>query len=320
MSREDPMPGSPASPLLRRLGGALVTLWLALTLAFVALRLVPGDAIAAQMARSGASEAQIAARRATLGLDRPLLAQYVDTLGGLLRGDLGISIMSGRPVAEMIGEQFGATLALAAGALVVGAGLGLGLGMLAALSAVAPLRAGASFLATLALASPVYWTGTLAIYFLSVRLQLLPSAGSESEVRFLALPWLVLGFSLSGSIARVTAASVSETRRADFVRTARAKGLRARHILRAHILRASLSPILAVLALQTGFVLGGAVITEMIFVRQGVGQVLLRAINDRDFPVVQGIVALSAVLYSLVNLAADFLAALLDPRLRFERP
>jgi peptide/nickel transport system permease protein len=302
--------------LLRRLGGALVTLWLALSLAFVALRLIPGDAIAAQMAQSGASEAQIAARRATLGLDRPLPAQYVDTMAGLLRGDLGISIMSGRPVAEMIGEQFGATLALAAGALVVGAGLGLA-GDACGVerrSQCAPERLSWRPVAGLAGLTD----GHPAIHF-----QRAVSCCLRRQRERTALP----GAALAGARLQPVrerrprdGGQRQRTRRADFVRTARASGLRARRILRAHILRASLSPILAVLALQTGFVLGGAVVTEMIFVRQGVGQVLLRAINDRDFPVVQGIVALSAVLYSLVNLAADSLAALLDPRVRFERP
>jgi len=168
----------------------------------------------------------------------------------------------------------------------------------------------------LILSSPVYWLGTLAIYLFSVGLRVLPSTGS-GDLRHLILPWLALGLSLSGSIARVTASSLAELRGADFVRTARAKGLPERHIVVRHMLRAGLGPILSVIALQTGFLLGGAVVTEALFVRQGIGLILLGAVQDKDFPVVQGIVILSGIVYSVVNTAADLLSAALDPRTRF---
>jgi peptide/nickel transport system permease protein len=131
----------------------------------------------------------------------------------------------------------------------------------------------------------------------------------------LILPWLVLGLSLAGGIARLTASSIAQYRDADFIRTARSKGLRERRVITRHMLRVSLPPVVTLVALQTGFLLGGTVITEMLFVRRGIGQVLLTAVNDRDFPVVQGMVVLSAMIYSLANAIADLLAALLDPRL-----
>jgi peptide/nickel transport system permease protein len=298
--------------LFRRLCAAILTIWLAVTLAFVTLRLLPGDAIAAQLAQSGATEGQIAARRALLGLDQPLLIQYGQTLGGLLRGDFGYSLVSGRPVTTIIAEQFGATVALAAGGLAVAIVIGLGLGIAAALSR---LRFLASLIISLLLSSPVYWTGTLFIYLFSVQMRLLPSTGNGDELRFLILPWLVLGLGLAGGIAQLTASSIAQHRNADFIRTARSKGLRERRVITRHMLRASLGPVVTLVALQTGFLLGGAVITEMLFVRRGIGQVLLAAVNDRDFPVVQGVVVLSAIVYSLANAAADLLAALLDPRL-----
>ncbi len=298
--------------LFRRLLMAILTIWIAVTLAFVALRLLPGDAIAAQLAQSGATADQIAARRALLGLDQPLLIQYGQTLGDLLRGDFGYSLVSGRPVTTIIAEQFGATVALAVGGLVVAVVIGLSLGIAAALSR---LRFVASLVISLLLSSPVYWTGTVFIYLFSVQMRLLPSAGSGDQLRFLILPWLVLGLGLAGGIARLTASSIVQYRDADFIRTARSKGLRERRVITRHMLRASLPPVVTLVALQTGFLLGGAVITEMLFVRRGIGQVLLTAVNDRDFPVVQGIVVLSAVIYSLANAAADLLAALLDPRL-----
>ncbi len=301
--------------LLRRFSAALLTLWIAVTLAFFALRIVPGDAIAAQLARGGANPQQIAARRAELGLDQPLLVQYAQTIGGLLRGDLGLSIATQRPVADVIGEQFGATVDLALGALVVAVVGGLGLGITMATSRSPVLRGGASLVVALILSSPVYWLGTLAIYVFSVGLRWLPSTGS-GDLRHLLLPWLALGLGISGSIARVTASGLDEMRAADFVRTARAKGLRERQIVLVHMLRAGLGPILAATALQTGFLLGGAVVTEALFVRQGIGQVLVNAIQDKDFPVVQGIVILSGIIYSLVNTFADLLIAALDPRVR----
>jgi ABC-type dipeptide/oligopeptide/nickel transport system permease component len=298
--------------LFRRLCVALLTIWIAVSLAFVALRLLPGDAITAQLTQSGATESQIAARRALLGLDQPPLIQYGQTLGGLLRGDFGYSLVSGRPVTTMIAEQFGATVALALGGLIVAVVIGLGLGIAAALSR---LRFLAALITSLLLSSPVYWTGTLFIYLFSVQMRLLPSTGDGSELRFLILPWLVLGLSLAGGLARLTASSIAQYRDADFIRTARSKGLRERRVITRHMLRASLPPVVTLVALQTGFLLGGTVITEMLFVRRGIGQVLLTAVNDRDFPVVQGMVVLSAVIYSLANAIADLLAALLDPRL-----
>lgn len=301
--------------LLRRTGAALLTIWLALTLAFWALRIVPGDAMAARLAQAGASNAQIAERRSALGLDRPTLIQYVQTLTGLLRGDLGNSIVSGRPVSEMIGEQLGATAMLAAGALVVAALAGVAFGVFAVTSRFRWVRNGIAILVALILSAPVYWVGTLAIYLFSVWLRWLPSTGS-GDLRHLLLPWLALGLSLSGSIARVTAGSLNEARHADFVRTARAKGLREHQVVILHMLRAGIGPILSVIALQTGFLLGGAVVTEALFVRQGIGQVLLSAIQDKDFPVVQGIVVLSAVFYSAINTLTDVLIGVLDPRVR----
>jgi ABC-type dipeptide/oligopeptide/nickel transport system permease component len=301
--------------LLRRLGGTLLTLWVAVTIAFFALRIIPGDALAAQLARGGANPQQIAARRAELGLDQPAVVQYVQTIAGLLRGNLGLSIATQRPVADVVGEQFGATINLAVGALVVATFAGVGLGIVMATSRSALTRGSAAVVVALILSSPVYWTGTLAIYVFSVGLGWLPSTGG-GDLRHLILPWLALGLSLSGGIARVTAASLDEIRTADFVRTARAKGLPEQRIIVDHMLRAGLGPILAVIALQTGFLVGGAVVTEALFVRQGIGQVLVNAILDKDFPVVQGIVILSALVYSLVNTGADLFIAALDSRVR----
>ncbi|HVO42690.1 MAG TPA: ABC transporter permease [Aggregatilineales bacterium] len=300
--------------LLRRLAATLGTLWLVITLTFVALRVLPGDVVREQLMTSGASEAQIAERRAELGLDQPILAQYAALLVGLLHGDPGRSIVSGRRVTDILLEQIGPTLVLAGGALIVALIMGIGLGLTAS-GANRLISTAALVLITLILSAPVYWMATVAIYVFSVALKLLPSAGG-GDLRSLLLPWLSLGLSLAGGIARVTLTSIDETRMADFVRTARSKGLSEGQVLRDHVLRANLGPLVSVIALQSGFLIGGTAITEIVFVRPGLGQVLLNAILSRDYPVVQALVLMGAFSYSAVHFAADALLAVLDPRVR----
>jgi peptide/nickel transport system permease protein len=303
--------------LLRRLSVAILVIWAAATLAFVALRLVPGDAIASQLAQGGATEAEIAARRETLGLDAPPLEQYFDYITGLAHGDMGVSLLDRQPVGRKIAQQFEATATLAAAAMGVALLLGLALGFAGAAARVGWMRRLSRLLATLALATPIYWTGTLAIWLFSVALGWLPAIGS-GDLRHLILPAGVLGFHVAGSIARVTQASLLEARQQDFVPVAQSKGLRDRQVWRGHILRVGLLPVIAVAALQTGFLLSGTVIIETLFARRGVGVLMLQAVNERDLPVVQGVVVLSALIYSLVNSAADVLHALADPRVRME--
>ncbi len=302
--------------VLRRLGAALAVAWLAMSAAFVVLRGLPGDAVDATLARAGASEAEVAAQRQVLGLADPLWQQYVHYVSGVVRGDMGRSLVSGQPVTEMIGQQIGATAALALGALTVGIALGLSLGLAGGLWPGSLAGALAEAFASLALSTPVYWTATLAIYLFTVLLGILPGTGGDGP-RHLILPVMVLGFHTAGSIAQVTARSIREAAMQPFVQTARAKGLPEAEVAY-HILRVGLLPVVAVIALQLGFLLGGTVITETIFVRRGLGRLLLTAINTRDFPVIQGVVTLTALTYSLVNALADLLYAQVDPRVRRE--
>ncbi len=302
--------------VLQRVGAALIVAWIALSAAFVVLRALPGDAVDATLARAGASPAEVAAQRESLGLTDPLWQQYAAYLGGVARGNLGESLVTGQPVAQMIGQNLGPTAALAGSALLVGVTLGLALGLVAGLaSRRAPgwLAEGA---AALALSMPVYWTATLAIYIFTVVLAVLPGVGGSGP-RQLILPAAVLGFHTAGSIAQVTARSIRRAAGQDFVRTARAKGLGEADVAD-HILRVGLLPVIAVVALQLGFLLGGTVVTESIFVRQGLGRLLLTAIDNRDFPVIQGVVTLTALAYSAIHALADVLYALADPRMRVE--
>lgn len=299
--------------MLRLVVSAFATVWLAATLAFFALRVLPGDAVTTQMRESGASAEMIEARRAALGLDEPILAQYGRFLSGLVRGDLGVSLQDGRTVREIIEQQLVPTVSLALSALLISAVAGIGLGLLAA--AQAPKLFSlfgflARFFLDISLSVPLYWTGTLAIYVVTqLAVQGLPVSG-------LLLPALVLGLSGAGAVGQVVRAGVRDTLQQDFVRTARAKGLREMHVLLRHVLRASLLPVIAVIALQAGFLLGGVVITESLFVRPGIGRVLLNAVLRQDYPLVQGIVVLGAMIYILVNTLADVLYLVFDPRVQ----
>lgn len=290
-----------------RQGFALVgTLWLAATLAFFALRVLPGDAIQAELLSSGASVQTIAERRAALGLDDTLPVQYGRFLLGVLRGDLGVSLLDGRAVSEIIGQQVPSTMVLAVCSLIVASIGGITLGTLAALGSTI-----ARLVLSVSLTTPLYWTGTLAIYLFAVRLDWLPTSGATNVI----LPAAVLGFHSAGAVGQVVRASVRDVLRQDFVRTARAKGLSEITVTVRHVLRAALLPVVSVITLQGGFLLGGVVITESLFVRPGLGRVLLDATLRQDYPVVQGVVLLGALVYTLVNLAADVLSRLLDPRL-----
>lgn len=299
----------------RRLLQAVFVLWLAVTLAFAALQLTPGDPAQALLAASGATLEEVAERRAQLGLDDPLVVQYARYLRDLVRGDLGRSWLHGRPVGRMILEQLLPTIELALVATAIGLGMGLGLGLLAAVRRGTWVDTLATTLAVLGLSTPTYWSGLLAILLFSLHLRWLPATG-EGDLKHLVLPSLVLGFALSGSIARLVRARVVDVIREPFVLAARARGLPSRRVLFIHVLRSALAPALTVTALQFGFLLGGAVVTESVFARPGLGKLAVEAILWQDLPVVRGVVVSGALAYVLVNLVADLVRAWLDPRLR----
>ena len=283
----------------RRLLSAVFVLWLSASLAFFALKLTPGDPAQALLAASGATAEEVAQRRAELGLDDPILLQYARYITDLARGDLGRSWLHGRPVGRMILEQLGATAELAA------------------VRQRTWVDTAATALAVVGLSTPTYWSGLLAILLFSLHLHWFPATG-EGGLRHLVLPALVLGFALSGSIARMVRARVVEVMSSPFVLAARARGLPNRRVLFVHVLRAAAGPALTVTALQFGFLLGGAVVTESVFARRGLGRLAVEAILWRDLPVVRGVVVVGALAYVLVNLAADMLHAWLDPRLQEE--
>lgn len=298
--------------LLGRLGSALAVIWAAATLGFVALNLLPGDAIETQLRLSGVDADTIAERRAELGLTASAGERYVRFLLAAVRGDLGESWLSGEDVTQAIARNLLPTATLAIGALVVACVLGILLGVAAAL-AIPVVSASANILLQLSLSMPIYWTGTLAIFLFTVQLGLLPSAGA-GRLSQLVLPVLVLGYHTTGAIARVLQSNIREALREDFVRTARAKGLSERRVLGVHVLRVAMLPVISVIGLQAGFLFSGAVITESLFVRPGIGRLLLDSVIQQDYPVVLGIVILAGTLYVTASLVADMALRFLDPR------
>jgi ABC-type dipeptide/oligopeptide/nickel transport system permease component len=303
--------------VVRRFLGLVLTLWAAATLTFVAVRLVPGDPVAAALSDTNAAPDVIARRRAALGLDQPPPVQYARFLGGLVRGDLGVTWYGGEPVTLAIRQQLPATLALAASAMVVAIVLGFGMGGLSATFRGRLPGMVMSALAGLSLATPVIISGPLLIYLFAIRLDWLPATG-QGRLDNLILPAMVLGISASGGIARVVDAGLREALAQPFATTARAKGLTPRKVLNRHALPVALVPVLTVIALQFGFLLGGAVVTESLFARQGIGRLLVGAVLRKDLPLVQGVVLLSAFVYSGLNFLTDLAHAWLDPRVGAE--
>jgi ABC-type dipeptide/oligopeptide/nickel transport system permease component len=282
------------------------------TLSFFVLRVAPGDAVSAQLEQSGASQEDIESVRRQLGLSDPLGKQYIRFITGLVRGDLGYSLVNGQSVTKLIGDRLQSTVILAFTAITFATIVGVSFGTLAAFENIASRMARA--VVDLSISAPIYWTGTLTIVIFSAQLGWLPSTGT-GRIDALILPVFVLGFHAMGGIARVLQANVREARSAQFIQTARSKGLPEWLIIRRHILRVALPPVITVIALQAGFLMSGTVITESIFVRPGIGRLLLDSVLLQDYPVVQGIIILSALVYAAFNMLADHISQMIDPRL-----
>lgn len=300
-----------------RAGSVMVTVVGVASVVFLLLHLVPGDPVDVMLGES-ARPAQREALRAALGLDRPLLAQWLDWLAGLARGDLGDSLAAGAPVAGLLLERLPATVALAAAAAAVALALGLPLGVLAALTRGSAWDRTAIGVALLGAAVPAFWLGPLLVLVFALWLGWLPVSGADAPGA-LVLPALTLGTGMAAVLARMVRAALLEVLDEDWVRTARAKGLPPGRVVVAHALRVAAAPVVTLLGLQAGALLGGAVITETVFAWPGLGSLLVESIQRRDYPVVQACVLAVALAYVAANAAADAVCALLDPRLRGAR-
>ena len=305
-----------ATYVLRRLGMTLLVLLAVSALVFLMSHLTPGDP-ATIMLGENASAADVARLRHELGLDRPMAEQYGRYLGNVARGDLGHSIRSGRPVANEIWERFPPTLQLTLAATGVGAVSGILLGALAATSRSRLIETLVMSTSLLGISMPSFWLGLLLILLFGLVLHWLPIAGG-SGWQALVLPTVTLGAQAAAVLARLTRASLLDVLPSDFVRTARAKGVAPRRVLMYHALRNALIPVVTVIGLQFGGLLGGAVIVESVFARSGLGRFAVGAVQSRDFPLIQGIVLFAAAAYALVNLSVDALYVALDPRIEYE--
>ncbi|TBH20612.1 nickel ABC transporter permease [Thermus thermamylovorans] len=301
---------------IRRLLIAIPTLFGVVLLVFLMVRLAPGDP-AVLLAGEFATPETLEAIRARYGLDRPLPEQFLLYLGALLRGDLGESARSRRPVLEELKTYFPNTLELAVAAILVALLTGIPLGILAALRPGSGLDLGVMTLALLGVSMPVFWFGLLAILIFSVNLGWFPVAG-KGTLAHLVLPAVTLGVNATALLARMTRGTLLEVLSQDYIRTARAKGLRERVVVFKHALRNAMIPVVTVAGLEFGTLLAGAVITETIFAWPGLGQLLVGSILARDYPVVQGAVLLVALSFILVNLLVDLLYAGIDPRVRYD--
>lgn len=305
-----------ANYILRRLLQAIPVLIGISIFTFLIIHLTPGDPVQLFAGDKPISDEQATQIRHEYGLDKPLWRQYVDYVDGIAHGDFGSGLHSKRPVSDTIREAIGPTIQLALAGLLVAIVFGVTLGVIAALFHNSWIDSIAMVIALLGVSVPVFYLGLLLLFLLSFEINLFPATGSGS-IRHLILPAFVVGFSSSAYIARLVRSSMLETLRQDYVVTARAKGLRERAVVSRHALRNALIPTITYLGLQFAGLLGGAIVTEQVFSRPGLGRVAVTAIGNRDFPLIQGTVLVITAIYVLVNLLVDLSYALIDPRIRY---
>jgi len=298
-----------------RLLSTLLVVLGVVTLVFLLIHLVPGDPVQAMLGES-ATPTDLESLRQALGLNQPLLSQWWLYITDLLQGNLGESLYSKEPIIDMLIQRFPATLELAAAGLLVAVALALPLGSIAALRKDSAYDNGAMVFSLLGVSIPNFWLGPMLIFLFSLTLGWLPVSGRESPTS-LILPAITLGTALAAILARMVRATLLEVLSEDYIRTARAKGLRESAIVIHHALRNASLPIITVLGLQLGTLLGGAVITEIIFAWPGVGQMTIESIQRRDYPAVQACILLISLSYVLVNTLTDVIYAWLDPRVRY---
>jgi peptide/nickel transport system permease protein len=291
---------------------------------FAMISLIPGDPATAILG-SFATPENVARLNRQLGLDQPLVGQYLTWAWNLLQGDMGRSYALNRPVADEVFERFGATLILAGAALVLASALGLLAGVVSAVRQFGWTDRIATFLVLIGISTPSFWLGLLLIMLFAVQLRWLPASGMYAVfgggdlpdlLRHLAMPAVTLAVVAAGVIARLTRTAMLEVLRQDYVRTARAKGVSERRVIYRHAFKAALVSVIPLIGVQAGFVLGGAVYVETVFQWPGVGRMLVDAIARRDLLLVQGGVLVVAASYVLFNLLADVAQALVDPRLK----
>ena len=312
-----------AQVIVRRLLATIPVLLLVTAGVFTLLHLTPGDPIDAMMAESVDATVKETLRK-ELGLDRPIPVQYVAWMGRVLRGDLGRSIRNGEPVIENVGRRIRPSLQLALMAMTISLAIAFPVGIMSAVRHNRPVdRVGTTF-ALFGICMPNFLLALLLIFLFGVTLRWLPISGYTDPLedpiaglRSLLLPAVTLGLALAAVVTRTLRSSLLEALAEDYVRTARAKGLSEGRVVRGHVLKNALIPVVTVLGLQLGTLIGGAVITEYVFALPGVGRLVVDAVFARDYPLVQGVVLLIAVGFIVSNLLVDVLYGFIDPRIRY---
>ena len=310
---------------VRRLLAMLATLLGVSVIVFGLMRLIPGTVVEQLLGQSAlVGEETIRSLRQFFGLDRPWYVQYGEWLGGIARGDLGVSWRSHRPVLQLIATRLPVSAELAVLAVAWSLLLGVPLGALAAVRRGRPSDSVVRFASTLGLSVPAFWQGTLLILLFSVYLEWMPSLqwvpfthNPLGNLEIVALPALTLGTATAAMISRMTRSAMLDVLGRDYIRTARAKGASERRVLAVHALRNALIPVVTVAGVQMGYILGGIVVVEDVFNLPGVGRLLLDAIFQRDYHVVQGTILVGAALFMGLNLLVDLLYAVIDPRITY---
>lgn len=308
--------------IVRRLLQFIPTLIAASIVIFLIITLSPGDPVA-MMLGTDATEQEIELERARLGLDEPIYVRYATWVSDVAHLNLGQSMTSGRPVVELVGKAFPNTLRLAGTSMVLAVFFGVILGILSAVQPGSKLDSFITALNSLGLSIPSFWLGILLILLFAVRLKVLPPSGAGDpqksvieNLKYLIMPVCSIALSQTSIFSRFTRSSLMDVIAADYIRTARAKGLRERVILLRHALRNAMIPVITIVGIQFGRLLGGAVITESVFAYSGIGRLVVTSILNRDYPVVQATLMLVVLIFLLTNLAIDLAYAYLDPRVR----
>jgi len=314
--------GSMTAYIIRRLLTLIPTLLGVSLLVFSITRLTPGDPVR-QIVGPDAPQQRVDEVRQQLGLDQPILVQYWKFLTGAVRGDLGRSLLTRQPVVREIRDRLPVTLKIATISVIIAVAIGIPLGVISAARKYSAVDTLATLFAIGGVSMPLFWFAIMAILLFSIRLQWLPVGGLHGPIWTLegmkayVLPCITLALTPIALIARLTRSSMLEVLDREYVTVARAKGLEERRVIIRHALRNALLPVVTFVGLQYGFLLGGAVVTETIFALPGVGRLAITAINQRDYPVIQGVVLMVAMIFTMINLIVDVLYAWLDPRISY---
>jgi len=303
--------------LVRRTIQMVLTLFIASIVVYGAMQLVPGDPVMAMFFPNVPSPERLESIREELGLNRPFLSRYVYWLGGVFRGDLGDSYKQYRPVADILAQNIPATIELAVAGIVVSLLIGIPVGVLAGITESKWVDNVVMIVALVGVSAPSFWLGLLLMLVFSLYLGWFPSFGIGGFAK-LVLPALTLGLYGGGYLARFARSSVLEIKYLDYVTTARAKGISELRVTVNHVLRNALIPVITMSGMLAGYMLGGAVIVETVFGRPGVGNMLVRAISDKDYPLVQALLFFTVGVFILVNLVVDLSYAYIDPRIRYD--